>query len=447
MSLSFTSRQLGPSGLALLCLLPVLAVAPACNSVTAERIEALKSAPTGRAALQDILADEEVEVGLRAQAAGALVEMGSAEDMEATLAGLDLPGREALVPALVPGLASLAQAPDPQKAADARDALYTIRELVPREKARQAVDAVLFPALTEALRKGQGGAPDSRTRDILNGIGAEAVGLVMPLLQDPEVPLEVPIAVIEKVGKIEDQENAGRALVARAKQISDIPEDLWPALAKMGGKDAAAFLMTTVDEGSARDAERAAAAMATMRRTPDVASFAVKKAGSATTDPALRESLFAVAEAQKNKEAQDALLALIGRSLDAEVRHRAFAAVLKAGGGERLLEALEAFPRSARYEAETFRQNIVEPVRKMPGFDTRGPLFKAMDSKSALARLVAVLVIGEMGFPSDAQHLAKLEKDKGTVPGLPPADRVGRQASRMVDALEKKKKEKEKEAS
>ena len=52
--------------------------------------------------------------------------------------------------------------------------------------------------------------------------------------------------------------------------------------------------------------------------------------------------------------------------------------------------------------------------------DTRGPLFKAFQSKSPLARLVAILVIEKMGFKSDADVIGKLDKDTGAVPGLPP---------------------------
>ena len=75
----------------------------------------------------------------------------------------------------------------------------------------------------------------------------------------------------------------------------------------------------------------------------------------------------------------------------------------------------------------------------MPGFDTRPPMFKAFESRSPLARLVAILVIGNMGFESDAANIEKLAKDQGAVKGLPPDDRVGRQATRVAAALRAKK--------
>jgi hypothetical protein len=174
-------------------------------------------------------------------------------------------------------------------------------------------------------------------------------------------------------------------------------------------------------------------------RTEGLSSFAVTKAGNVATPAPLREQLFAVAEQNHGEESRKALLALIGSTLDPTIRDRAFRAILKASGGQAILEALEAYPPRARLTEAQFREQIVAPLSAMPGMDTRGPLFKAFQSKAPLAKLTAILVVGNMGFKSDADPIEKLVKDQGTVPGLPPDMRVGVQAQRMVEKLRKQK--------
>jgi len=70
--------------------------------------------------------------------------------------------------------------------------------------------------------------------------------------------------------------------------------------------------------------------------------------------------------------------------------------------------------------------------------DTRGPMFKAMDSKSPLAKLVSILVLEKMGFKSDAEPLnKKMGTDTSAVPGLGPDDRIDRAVARATATLKK----------
>jgi hypothetical protein len=73
-----------------------------------------------------------------------------------------------------------------------------------------------------------------------------------------------------------------------------------------------------------------------------------------------------------------------------------------------------------------------------PGFETRRPYFRAMKSKSPLARLIGIWGIENMGFSSDAEKVAELAGDTGTVKGLPASMSVGREATRAVAALKAK---------
>ena len=420
-------------------LAPVVCLLAACSRPDSEAITRWKGTPEGAEKLTAAVKDKGVAAGVRGEAAGALVEVGYGDRMEAAVAGLDVDDRAALIPAVVPRLVPLLDAPDPEKSGDARAALFSLREQATTSDARKAIEEVLYPALIKDVRAGRAQVGRSSLRDVLVGVGAPVLPLLLPLLEDPAVPFATPVAVIEKIGKTDDKEKAGDGLVARAKKATEaLPEELWNAIATMGGKQAADFLIAGVERNTPPDVDRAAAALAKLPpRSAGVSSFAVSKAGNLVTPAPLREQLFLVAERDQGDESKKALLALIASTLDNAIRHRAFRALLKAGGGRALLEGLEAYPTRTRLSATELREEIVKPITTMPGMDTRGPLYKAFDSKSPLARLVAILAIEYQGFKSDADKIGKLARDTGAVPGLPPEDRIDRQANRAVAALKK----------
>jgi hypothetical protein len=412
--------------------------ASGCSRPDAAAVERLKGSPEAGPKLGAIVKDDAAAPDVRGAAAAALVEVGLGEEMEAAVAGLDIGERARLIPAIVPRLQPMLELPDAEKSGDARDALYALRAQATTGEVRKSIEDVLFPALIKDVRAGRERVGRYGVKDMLIGIGPRAVDLLLPLLEDPAVPFATIVEVIDKVGNVETKEKAGDALVARAGKSPSLPETFWPALASMGGKKAGDFMMAAVERGMQPEVERAAIAMAKMPpKTPGLTSFAVSKAGSAVTPAPLREQLFVVAERDHTEEGRKALLALIGSTHDNAIRHRAFRALLKAAGGAAILEALETYPPRARLTSTELREQIVAPLSAMPGMDTRGPLFKGLQSKSPLARLVAILVLEHMGFKSDAEVIAKLEKDNGAVPGLPPEDRVGRQAARAAAQLRK----------
>jgi hypothetical protein len=419
-------------------LLVVAVGAVACGPSSA-KIQSWKGQePEGTQKLAAVVGDPGVDPALRGEAAAALVETGHNQELESAIAGLDIDARAALVPRAVVGLTPLV-ASGGDRAGEARAALYALREQVAAADARVRIDAVLFPALVADVRAGRERAGRLAVKDMLVGIGPPIVQSLLPLLEDPAVPFASIVEVMDKVGDTDTKDRAGAALVTRAGKLPSLPETLPPAMNTLGGQAPADFLMKVVDGSNPTDAERAAAALAKLYRAKGVASFAARKAGTPTTAPALRDKLFVVTEESHSDEAKQALLALIRGSLEPATRYRAFRALLKSAGGGGLLEGLEAFPANASYTHDDVHQQIVAPVSAMPGFDTRPPMFKAFESKAPLARLVAVLVIGNMGFESDAANLDKLAKDQGAVKGLPPDDRVGRQATRMAAQLRTKK--------
>jgi hypothetical protein len=415
-----------------------LAVLLACACGPSEKkIKAWKIAPDGAAKLAAVVKNSKARTDLRAQAAVGLVESGAGDEMAAALAGLDIDERNRLALLIVPLLDPTLRSTDEARSGDARDALYSLRELAVAALPRKAVDAALFPGLVADVKSGRGRVGRREVRDMLVGIGPPMVPLLLPLLEDPNVPFATIVEVVDKVGDAAARASGGAGLVRRAKKVTVMADPLWDAMATLGGKDVAQFLIDTVDKEAAPQAERAAKAMMLLAPDATVAEFVVRRAGQGTTTPTLREQLFAVAEKNRGPECRRALLDLIGKTLDPAIRYRAYRAALKAAGGAVIPDALAAFPGNVRFRSDEVRTELVGPISAMPGMDTRGPLFKSMESPVALARLVALLAIEKMGFASDATHVAKLQKDTGRVPGLPAEDQVGRQATRIAAALRK----------
>jgi hypothetical protein len=272
-------------------------------------------------------------------------------------------------------------------------------------------------------------------KDILVAMGAGSLPRLLALLDDPKIPLETAVEVVDKIGDAQAREQGGAALVRRAKASPrPVAEPLWVALATLGGKDVAAFLEAEVG-GAGPEAARAALAMTKLRRHPAVLPFALKTAAAPETTAEVRERMFEVAQGLGTEDARKGLVALVGSAEDEALRYRAFEAALKAGRGPALLPALEALPAGARYRAEDIQGRLVRPISELPGMETREGLFKALESKAPLARLVGILALEKMGFASDAQFIGKLSKDKGAIKGL--KEKVGQEAERVVAALKK----------
>ncbi|HEY0707646.1 MAG TPA: hypothetical protein VGG33_12665 [Polyangia bacterium] len=409
-----------------------------CSPPDAASVDRWKTTPEASEKLAEVIKDTKAPAPVRGRAAAALVEVGLGEDMEAAVAGLDIDQRAIVIPAAVPVLAPLVGVADAEKSGDARDALFALRAQSTTGDSRKAIEAVLFPAFAEDIRKGRQRAGRYQLADMLTGLGKDAVPLLLPLLEDPAVPLDPTVEVLAKVGDAVIRQQGGEALVKRAKKLNAIPENFWPALSRLAGKTAAEFAMATVDKGVSPDDERAAAAMVKMPpRSPGLTAYAVAKAADPNTPAWLRDQMFLVAEQDPGLDARKELINLIKSTKDGDLRIRAYQVLVKASTGDAILEGLEAFPANAKLSLDDFEKRIVEPLSAMPGMNTRAPLFKAMESKSPLGRLVAVRVLDNMNFKSDAEPLAKLEKDRGTVAGLPPSHQVGRQAQRAVAKLRK----------
>jgi HEAT repeat protein len=419
--------------------LALLVLAASCQRVSSDAISRWKSAPDGPDRLTAALKDPGGHVDLRAEAAATLVEIGYPERMSGTLAGLSLDDRARVIPLMVPLLARATDAADPTRAGDALEAIYAVRELATTDAAKNGIDAALFPALAKDVRAGRDKAGRYGVKDVLVGLGKASVPTLLGLLDDPQAPFPLAVEVLDKVGDAQSRGQGGASLVKRARATSPVPDDLWGAMATLGGKAVTDFLSERVERGTAGEREKAADTMTKVRRAPELLPLALRLAAAPATAPPLRESMFLVVEKIGDEAARKGLVELIHATEDNALRARAFRSALTVGRGKVIVAALEAVPKTAVYTQESLRADLVAPISAMPGLDSREGLFKAMESPAPLARLVAILVLEKMGFPSDGPHIAKLLADKGRVRGFPRQHTVGGEAARVVEVLRKAK--------
>jgi hypothetical protein len=410
-------------------------LALACDGASPERIERWKTAPDGLGKLTATVKEPGVSTPLRAAAAAALVEAGAPERMSGVLAGLTLEERGELIPAVVALLGRVGGASDARQAGDAREALYAMRELATTDAAKKSVDAALLPALEQDVRAGRERAGRYGVKEMFIGLKKDGVPRLLAVLEDPQAPFALPVEVIEKVGDAEARAQGGAALVKRATAADPVPEPLWGAMATLGGKAVVDFLSQRVQGRNPAGSEKAAETMAKLRRTPELLPLALQLAGGPATAPAVREHMFQVVERVGDEAARNGVVALVRSAADNQLRQRAFRAALTIGRGKAIVPALEAVPASVAYTPDELREQLVAPISAMPGLDSREGLFKSLQSPAPIARVVAVLALEKMGFASDAEHLAKLAKDKGVVKGFPRRHTVGTEATRAAAVL------------
>jgi hypothetical protein len=401
-----------------------------CRSVTTERIATWKATPEGRERLVQAVRDPAVPVERRAEAAAALTEVGSVDRVESAIAGIPLDDRAQLIPAVVP-LVARDLGDGGARGWEAREALYALRRQATTDEGTRSIDAKLMPALESDLRAGRLEGGRHPVKEMLIAIGTPSVPVAARVLADAKAPFEAAVEVLDKVGDKGAKEAGGAALVERARATTPKPE-LWQALGTLGGPRVVAFLQEKIEKGS-DEADHAARTLNAVRRDRTILPFALRMARNPAARPVVREQMLTLAQSLGGDEARTGLVGMIAPEPDPAFRYRIYQAAVK-GDAKAVLPALEAFPDKALYDAADLHEHLVAPLVSM-GWPAREGVFKALQSKSVLARLVAVWTLEKVGFESDAAQVAKLSADKGKVKGITPT--IGAEATRIAAALKK----------
>jgi HEAT repeat protein len=421
-----------------------LALAAGCNKASSDNIQLWKTTEKGPEKLHETLADHGTPPRLRAEAAVALIDIGRAEEVDTIFQSLPSDDRAEIFKSLEPLYEVGMKDPSPDKALEARDGLYSLRQFVTPDDQKR-IDAALLPALEADLKAGKLKQGRHSIDKMLTAIGSDAGGMLARVLAEPDAAFAQAAELLGKVGDAEAREKGGAALVARAKSDKgkaapkngkNGEEAMIKALGVIGGPSAVKYLEEKV-LGPNKDEAALAVRALQERRDPAVLPFAIKVASDPKGDKIVRDEMFGVIESIGGLEAQRGLLGIISSDKEEIVRYRAFESALTAGKNEAIQPALEAFPAAAAYKKVDVDDLLVKLIEKL-GQPARPALVKTLGSSAPLARMTAVMSLEQIGRAPDAPSLEKVSGDSTSVKGFPAGDTIGKEATRVAEALKKK---------
>ena len=416
-----------------------LALALLAAKATSDNIQLWKTTQKGPERLHEALTDHSVAPRLRGEAAIALVDIGHADEVDAVMAQLPADDRAEILKTLIPTFEVAIKDPAPDKSLSARDALFSIRAYASPEE-QKSIDGALLPAIASDLRTGHLRNGRHSMEKVLTAIGPESGKMLAEVLADP-IP-SYPLAA-DLLGKVGDEaaRNAGAtALIARAQKErtkeKPVPPAMWRAIGSIGGPVVTKFLQERV-LGSDKDEAAMAVRALGQRRDPAALPFALKVAGDTKADKLIRDEMFGVIEGIGGLEARKGLIAIISSDREELVRYRAFEVVLSTSKAAGIIPALDAFPAGAAYKKVDVDDLLVRLIEKL-GAPARPVLVQALESRAPLTRMTAVMALEQVGGAAEAPALVKIAGDSTALKGFPPGETIGKQASRVAEALKKK---------
>jgi hypothetical protein len=432
-----------PRARALSAILLAVALAGGCSKASSDNIQLWKTTEHGPEKLHETLADHGTPPRLRAEAAVALVDIGRAEEVDTTFQSLPSEDRAEIFKALEPLYEVAMKDPSPTKALEARDGLYSLRQFVTPDDQKR-IDAALLPALEADLKAGKLKQGRHSIDKMLTAIGSDAGAMLARVLAEPDAQFAQAADLLGKVGDADAREKGGAALVARAKAEkpkggkADKNEDeaILKALGTVGGPSAVKYLEEKVLSPNKDEAALAVRALME-RRDPTVLPFAIKVASDPKGDKIVRDEMFGVIESIGGLEAQRGLLGIISSDKEEIVRYRAFESAITAGKSDAIQPALEAFPAAAAYKKVDVDDLLVKLIEKI-GQPARPALVKTLGSSAPLARMTALMSLEQVGKAPDAPAVEKLSGDSTSVKGFPAGETIGKEATRVAEALKKK---------
>jgi len=426
--------------LAGLLLLPLLA----CESATAERIEAWKGTQKGPDKIEAALRNGNVPANLRAEAAAALVDIGRPEKVDEIMASLEAGQRWEILKTLVEIHIKGISNPQLPKAREARDGLFSVRQYAPPEEQKR-IDGALLASIEKDLSEGRFAGGRHSLDKILSAIGPASGPMLVKLLGDPKSPYKGLAELLVKVCDEPTRDKGGAALLGRVPPGKSIAIDMWLALGMLGGPTVTEYLVGKMQKGSPEDAIFAAKALQ-QARFPSVLPLVLKVAGDAQANKELRGEAFGVIEKIGGPEAQKGLLGIIAEDKNDLVRYRAHEAALEVGKADAIIPALQAFSGKLSFKREDVVDFLVKDISKL-GAKAKPQVLAALGSPSALARMTAILALeapmaanpkGHLGGPEDAVAVLKLADDKASIKGFSSGGTVGAEAKRVASLLQGK---------
>ncbi len=419
--------------------LVLLALALVACEVTSEKIQQWKQSEKGAAKLRYALRDAKQKIAIRAEAADALGENGlfapMAEDLKTITAG----DRRQIVEELVKRLLVRMKGSNPKSTSkvqiQAKDALYAVREFA--EESQKTIDDELARWLLADWQNRQEG--ESSGEKIIRAIGVRAGPWLAEQVAVDSVTLKAFPTLLREVGDQGARDAGAERLVELAKKQTPIEELTLAALGRVGSLKASAYLEGLAKKGEAADRIRALQALAWFPHPSLVPTAkAIAADGSLKDDAAqIRDEAFTLLEKINDPAALDALLSFLGEK-DDKVRYRAVEAVVEGFGVKALTKLLETLPVGYTYKKVDLTDFVENDIVKL-GAKALPAMRSALESKSWIAKLIAVHVLSRIGTTEDVPALEKLTSDGTKLRGWAGGDTVGTEAKAAAEKLKSRK--------
>lgn len=397
-----------PRGVVLVCGL-VLALLAGCEDVSHKNIEKWRNTQKGPELLQKAV-NSQGDPDMRAHAAQVLVALGSGTDVTAAVAAMPAVDKDAVVPKLVGRLWEDAKVADPLQAPGtvqvrAKDALFSLRDHA-TEGERGRIDGYLLDWLTGNFARRSGlGHFDGET--IVRAIGQRSA---------PKL-----VAAAREV--------LGRPPVGN--RYEPVGDEILKGLAVCGDPACVDFLLKLGESPSENDPtlqERAILALDyayhASTAKPPVGPEPLKPhvarlgamAGGGDSMPARNVNLaFELLKAAGMPECLPPLKQLAS-SREQGRRLAAVRAGLECAKGAGLGPLIEAMPVEFGY-SEGVLWKYLWNLALAAGPEIAGPARGLLTSKSWIARISAVEILGKVGTKADATEVAKLSGDRTPLKG------------------------------
>jgi HEAT repeat protein len=421
-------------------LLALCTLAPACDSPSSEKIELWKGTERGPGKLRNAVRSSSVSPALRGEALAAEAEIGMVDEIDEDLRSLSQTQQQAVIHEALPRLFRLMQGNDPtapptKAARSAKDVTFLVRQYA-QPADQQLIDDTLIKWVLVDLG-GRAQAGNVGAEKIFTAAGTRAGPPLVPLASQAGSSRNVACEILGRLGDPASREQASARLAELARKETPLREDTIRCLGQLGAPAGIKFLM---DIAKNADEDTRGNAMGALRLHPDPAAlpFALELAKDRKAPGIAREGAFSLCETIGGKPVVDGLLPLLGDP-DTKVALRALEAVLAAGKSDAIVPALERTSARLFKERADVTDFLVKDLVRI-GPTALPVLRRELGSKNPVARVAAVMALGDLGGKAEADVVGKLTNDGARlgIKGFGGAGTVGAEAKAVVEKLRRK---------
>jgi HEAT repeats len=408
--------------------------------VTSEKIQTWKQSMKGAAKIRAAIRDTGQKLAIRVEAASAMGELGLFLPLVEDLKALDEKDRIKLMESLVGSLVSKMEGSNPTSTSkvqiQAKDTLFSVREVAELPLQRTIDDKVVRWLVGDWGSRSSG---EHSSEKIVTSIGEPAGPALAETIGVGGTPAVVSATLLRKIGKEGIRDKAAENLVAVAMKEKPPKVQTFHALGKVGSVKAVAYLNQVAVKGSFEQRTWALRALALFPH-PGVIETMKGIAGDTTLkdDQALlRDEAFSVMEKIDDPKSLDALCTFLADS-DEKVRYRAAEAITSGFKAKGLSKLLEGLPSRYTYKKEDLVDFLEKDISEL-GASALPALRSALESKSWVAKVIAVRVLGIVGTKQDIGRLDKLTGNGTRLKGWEGGATIGTEAKAAIKLIQNRK--------